>query len=437
VQEVSGESADNKLKVFISYSRRDLDFTDQLVAVLDWLRFRTIIDRKGIHGAEKWEERLGQLILESDIVVFVLSPASAASDVCAWEVEEAARRGKRIIPVLCRPLEDQQPHERLRDLNYIHFYSDKDVPGSGFGTGQVRLVEALSVDVEWLREHTRLEELAARWERDGRNSDLLVRGSELRACHAWRDRHPTNAPELTALQRAFLVASEDAEAARTSAERKRLNDIAAAQADRQAALDEREAAVQREADERKARAKTQRILVWGSTAAAILVVLSALGFAAVQYRNSTEQARLRSDSEEKAELARESKEVVDRLIDRIRIGRENVPGVAAMKGTCDEAVAVTSTLASTASEVDYRKYEQRFLELYFGPMNLIEIRQKTDRYDGDSSKIDSSPIESAMVAFDRALRNHPSGTITFPRSDLTSLSAGIKAECDAYLLKLR
>ncbi len=432
MQEVSDDAVDNKLKVFVSYSRRDLAFADQLVAVLDWLRYRTIIDRKGIHGAEKWEERLGQLILESDIVVFVLSPASAASAVCAWEVEEATRRGKRIIPVLCLPLEGQQPHRQLRDLNYIHFYADKDVPGSGFGTGQVRLVEALSVDVAWLREHTRLEELAARWEHDGRTSDLLMRGSELSACHAWRDRRPTNAPELTALQRTFLLASEDEEAARTSAESKRLKDIAAAQAERQTALDEREAAVQRASQERKARAKTQRILTWGSAAVAVGLVFSALGFAAVQYRNSAEQARLRSDSDEKAALALAQKQVVDGLIDRIRIGLKNVPGVAAMKKICDEAYAVTSTLASTTSEIDYRHHEQRFSELYFGPMNLIEIRQKTDQYDGDSSKIISSRIESAMVSFDRQLRNPPSGAIILPRTDLRSRSMGIKAECDAY-----
>ncbi len=64
----------SKLKIFISYSRRDLDFADQLVAVLEWQGFLPVIDRKGIHGAERWEERLGHLILESDVVVFVLSP---------------------------------------------------------------------------------------------------------------------------------------------------------------------------------------------------------------------------------------------------------------------------------------------------------------------------------------------------------------------------
>jgi len=254
----SSVATGSRLKVFISYSRRDLDFADQLVTVLEWQGFQTIIDRKGIHGAEKWEERLGQLILEADIVVFVLSPTSATSDVCAWEVEEAARRGKRIVPVLCRPLEGNKPPPRLRDLNYIYFYPDKDLPGSGFGSGQLRLIDALSVDVDWLREHTRLEELAARWQHDQQPADQLLRGSELTAFKAWRDKRPSNAPELTALQRAFLADSEQEEANRASAERKRLDEMAAANTERANALANAEAALQREASERTQREAAQR-----------------------------------------------------------------------------------------------------------------------------------------------------------------------------------
>lgn len=421
MNEVGGAMADDKLKVFISYSRRDLDFADQLVAVLEWLRFRPIIDRKGIHGAEKWEERLGQLILESDSVVFVLSPDSAASKVCGWEVEEAARRGKRIIPVLCRPLEGQQPHPRLRDLNYIHFYADKNVPGSGFGTGQVRLVEALSVDVSWLREHTRLEELAARWERDGRPLDLLARGSELRACLLWRDRRPANAPELTDLQRRFLVASEDEEAARTSAERKRLDDINTAQAERQAALDEREAAVQREADARKAGARTRNILK------AVVAVMFASAVVFAWY-----QARLKSEAEQQKSVAEQQKQAVVDLINRVRLGQTYPSGVQAMKKICNDAVTVTSSLASTTSEIEYRKQEEQFYELYWGPMNLIEIRQETDQYAG-SGKIIESGIESAMAGFHRQLKSGSSVAIALPRSDLTSPSERVKTECDTYL----
>jgi hypothetical protein len=85
MHEASGAIADDKLKVFISYSRRDLDFADQLVAVLDWLRFRPIIDRKGIHGAEKWEERLGLLPMRR-------STASACTPSAGWLLRKRAPR---------------------------------------------------------------------------------------------------------------------------------------------------------------------------------------------------------------------------------------------------------------------------------------------------------------------------------------------------------
>jgi hypothetical protein len=58
-----------RLNVFVSYARENLQFADQLVAALAALGFGTVIDRKGIYGAENWKRRLGQLILERDAIV--------------------------------------------------------------------------------------------------------------------------------------------------------------------------------------------------------------------------------------------------------------------------------------------------------------------------------------------------------------------------------
>jgi hypothetical protein len=93
-----------KLHVFISYSRDDLNFADQLDAALNACGYECLTDRHGISGGEDWKRRLGNLISEADTVVFVLSPSSARSEICDWEVEEAARLNKRILPVNCRPL---------------------------------------------------------------------------------------------------------------------------------------------------------------------------------------------------------------------------------------------------------------------------------------------------------------------------------------------
>jgi TPR repeat protein len=63
------DSADRgKLRVFISYSRDDLRFADQLDAALNACGFECVIDRHGISGGEDWKQRLGGLISEADTV---------------------------------------------------------------------------------------------------------------------------------------------------------------------------------------------------------------------------------------------------------------------------------------------------------------------------------------------------------------------------------
>jgi len=150
---VAGAGEGGKLGVFVSYSRDDLDFADQLDAALGSSGFSTTLDRHGISGGEDWKRRLGALIRDADTVAFVLSPSSAKSDVCRWEVDEAMRLGKRIIPVLCRPLENVSAPPALADLNYIFFYREPKSPGSGFGKageGYVRF--SLTVSSERLQE---------------------------------------------------------------------------------------------------------------------------------------------------------------------------------------------------------------------------------------------------------------------------------------------
>ena len=76
----------------------------------------------------------------------MLTPSSARSPICDWEVEEATRLNKRILPVVCRPLVGVSPPPRLRELNYIFSYEEPKDPGSGFGNGLARLIVALNTD---------------------------------------------------------------------------------------------------------------------------------------------------------------------------------------------------------------------------------------------------------------------------------------------------
>jgi hypothetical protein len=81
----------NKLNVFISYSRDDLGFSDQLDAALGLTGFNTTIDRHGISGGEDWKSRLGNLLRDADTVAFLLSPSSARSSTASFITPPSSR----------------------------------------------------------------------------------------------------------------------------------------------------------------------------------------------------------------------------------------------------------------------------------------------------------------------------------------------------------
>jgi TPR repeat protein len=292
-----------KLRVFVSYSRDDLDFADQLDAALNAYGFECIIDRQDISGGEDWKRRLGNLISEADTVVFVLSPTSARSEICAWEVEEAARLGKRILPVNCRPLKGARPPPRLRDLQYIFFHADPKAPSSGFGTGLAKLVAALNTDFDWLREHTRYLQRATEWDRGGRPANRLLSGDDIADAKAWLARRPKNAPEPTALHLDFIRSSEEEAEARASAQRKQLEAMAAAQAERETALHEAEEALKQAADAQRKRATIRNI--------AFVVVSILAVLAGWLYWNAAQQRKV---AEERGAVAEEQKKQADHIL---------------------------------------------------------------------------------------------------------------------------
>jgi hypothetical protein len=91
----------DKLKVFISYSRRDSsDFADELVAGLELAGFAPFLDRHDIAPGEPWEERLGSLIQQAETVVYVISPEAVKSERCQWEVDKTLALSKRLMPIV-------------------------------------------------------------------------------------------------------------------------------------------------------------------------------------------------------------------------------------------------------------------------------------------------------------------------------------------------
>ena len=193
-----------KAKVFISYSRKDMSFVDQLEPALKARGFEPLIDRTEIYAFEDWWKRIEALIGQADTIVFVISPDAVASEVAQKEVAHAASLNKRFAPIVCRQTPDSAIPEPLRRLNFIFF----DQPDR-FEAAADQLAEALRTDLGWIRQHTEFGEAARRWGVAGRPGPrgLLLRSPTLEEAEHWIASRPSGSPEPTEETRAFIAAS--------------------------------------------------------------------------------------------------------------------------------------------------------------------------------------------------------------------------------------
>src|SRR5215467_9918533 len=116
------DTSTDKLKVFISYSRKDsVAFADELVVGLEDRGFAPFLDRHDIAPGEAWEARLGGLIEQADTIVFVISPEAVKSERCNWEVDKTLALSKRLLPVIHKPVPDADIPAKLRELQFVRF----------------------------------------------------------------------------------------------------------------------------------------------------------------------------------------------------------------------------------------------------------------------------------------------------------------------------
>ena len=144
--------------------------------------------------------RLEGLIVSADALVFCISPDSLHSEVVQWELEVAERLSKRIIPVVIRSFDEPVPATVAR-LNYIFMTCPDE-----WEDGLSKLTTSIGSDIDWVRDHTRIGELAQRWETNGRRRDDLLRGGSLEQAERWLEQQPREAPAPSPTQRAFIAA---------------------------------------------------------------------------------------------------------------------------------------------------------------------------------------------------------------------------------------
>src|SRR4051812_38418211 len=192
--------------VFVSYSRRDKDFVaDTLLPALVARGKDVWIDLEDIPPAADWRQQVLVGVAAANAVLFVISPDSLSSAVCAEELARAVELHKRLIPVVRREPGAAEVPAELSRPNWI-WLREQDDQARAVAT----VLEALDTDLEWRDAHSRLAVRTNEWlDHDGDRS-FLLRGSDLRAAEAWLTQQAAHEERPTADQTRYVVASRQA-----------------------------------------------------------------------------------------------------------------------------------------------------------------------------------------------------------------------------------
>lgn len=204
--------------VFISYSRRNSEFVQKLNHALNEHQIDSWIDWDDIPKGTRWLQEIYSGIENADNFLIIVSPESLTSAICHDEIAHAIEFHKRIIPIIYREVDQQQlagqwfeqAYEQkarqnwqyIRNINWL-FFRESDVFEAAFTS----LLGTISQDIDHVRTHTRLTNRSLEWDKNGRRSEFLLRGSDLLNAELWLATSETKAPKPTELQTQYILAS--------------------------------------------------------------------------------------------------------------------------------------------------------------------------------------------------------------------------------------
>ena len=118
----SARDSPRPYSVFISYSRADSDFVNDLATRLREAGCKVWQDISGLRGGEAWASAIDRAVRDSDALIVVLSPDSSASEWVQKETLLAMKLHKPIVPILLR--ETEIPLQFI-NLQFVDFREDK------------------------------------------------------------------------------------------------------------------------------------------------------------------------------------------------------------------------------------------------------------------------------------------------------------------------
>ena len=193
--------------VFISYSRKDLEFVTKLHDSLVGRQRTVWVDLHDIPPTVEWRLKIREGLEGARAFVFVISPASIISIECQKELAQAVGSHKRLIPLVYHQVDPNEAPE-LNKWNWLAFNAND------FEASVETLLKEVDIDHAWVDQHTLRLTQSRDWQAKRRDKSLLLRGSELKRAEDWLAQGSQKEPQPTAIQTQYILASRQAETRR-------------------------------------------------------------------------------------------------------------------------------------------------------------------------------------------------------------------------------
>ena len=185
--------------VFISYSRKDIEFAQRIHQELEARDREPWVDWQDIPPTAEWLDEVYAGIQAADTFLFIISPDSVVSEICTLEIEHAIQHNKRLVPVVLHDVEDDQVHSAMSAHNWVFLREEDD-----FDAGFELLIDALDTDLDYVKEHTRLLTRAIEWDQDERARGLALSRRELQVAERWLTQGLSTEPKPTDLHGEYV-----------------------------------------------------------------------------------------------------------------------------------------------------------------------------------------------------------------------------------------
>ena len=98
--QLESQRAADMADVFISYSRKDIEFAQRIHQELEARDRQPWVDWQDIPPTAEWLDEVYAGIQAADTFLFIISPDSVVSEICILEIEHAVQHGKRLVLVV-------------------------------------------------------------------------------------------------------------------------------------------------------------------------------------------------------------------------------------------------------------------------------------------------------------------------------------------------